>query len=170
MTDATCSSSSKRSGLVAIVRSRFARFQSLCQLALLLLSLTFIVSCGLKSERRGLPPEVETVIGTVTDDIAAERYEKIYNEAADLWKQELTLDETVTVFKTLREKLGKMENRSLHSAAEQNNSGGPLKGNVFIVTYQSRFEKGEGMETFTLVQRDHEWQLARYFVNSTALK
>ena len=170
MTDATCSSSSKRSGLVVIVRSRFASLQSLCQLALLLLPLTFLVSCGLKSERRGLPPEVETVIGTVTDDIAAERYEKIYNEAADLWKQELTLDETVTVFKTLREKLGKMENRSLHSAAEQNNSGGPLKGNVFIVTYQSRFEKGEGMETFTLVQRDHEWQLARYFVNSTALK
>jgi len=170
MTDATCSSSSKRSGLVVIVRSRFARFQSLCQLALLLLSLTSLVGCGLKSERRGLPPEVETVIGTVTDDIAAERFEKIYNEAADLWKQELTLDETVTVFKTLREKLGKMENRSLHSAAAQNNSGGPLKGNVFIVTYQSRFEKGEGMETFTLVQRDHEWQMARYFVNSTALK
>ena len=170
MTDATCSSSSKRSGLVVIVRSRFARVRSLCQLALLLLSLSYIVACGLKSERRGLPPEVETVIGTVTDDIAAERYEKIYNEAADLWKQELTLDETVTVFKTLREKLGKMENRSLHSAAEQNNSGGPLKGSVFIVTYQSRFERGDGMETFTLVQRDHEWQLARYFVNSTALK
>jgi hypothetical protein len=170
MTDATCSSSSKRSGLVVIVRSRFARVRSLCQLALLLLSLSSIVACGLKSERRGLPPEVETVVGTVTDDIAAERYEKIYNEAADLWKQELTLDETVTVFKTLREKLGKMENRSLHSAAEQNNSGGPLKGNVFIVTYQSRFERGDGMETFTLVQREHEWQLARYFVNSTALK
>ena len=170
MNDESCSSSSKRSGLVVTVNYGFARFRFLSSLVLFLLALTSIVACGLKSERRGLPPEVETVVGAVTDDIAAERYEKIYNEAADLWKQELTLDETVTVFKTLREKLGKMENRSLHSAAEQNNSGGPLKGNVFVVTYQTRFEKGEGMETFTLVQRDHEWQLARYFVNSTALK
>ncbi len=66
-----------------------------------------------------MPAEVEAVIAAVTDDLAAERYEKIYNEAADLWKAELTLEETVSVFKTLREKLGKMENRSIHSATEQ---------------------------------------------------
>ena len=127
-------------------------------------------ACGLKSERRGLPAEVEAVIGTVSDDIAAERYEKIYNEAADLWKQESSLEETIAAFKTLQAKLGKMDNRTLHSATEQDNSGGPLKGNAFIVTYRTKFEKGEGMETFTLVQRDRQWQLARYFVNSTALK
>ncbi len=113
---------------------------------------------------------MDALITSVTADIAAERYEKIYNEAADLWKQELDRDETVAVFKTLKAKLGKMENRTLHSATEQHNSGGPLKGNVFILSYQTRFEKGEGMETFTVVQRDNQWQLARYFVNSTALK
>jgi len=99
-----------------------------------------------------------------------ERYAKVYNEADDLWKQELDLDKTVDVFKTLQAKLGKIENRTLHSATEQENSGGPLKGRAFVVSYQTRFEKGEGMETFTLVLRDHEWRLARYFVNSTALK
>lgn len=170
MTDEGRSSRSTRPRLVAILDSNLARLLFVSRLTTLALLLTSVAACGLKSERRSVPPEIEAVVGTVTDDIAAERYEKIYNEAADLWKQELSLEESVAVFKTLRAKLGKMESRTLHSATEQNNSGGPLKGNAFIVTYQTRFEKSEGMETFTLVQRDHQWQLARYFVSSTALK
>jgi hypothetical protein len=143
---------------------------STIRFALLTIALCLVAGCGLRSQSRGVPAEVEAVIAAVTDDIAAGRFEKIYNEAADLWKAELTLEETVSVFKTLQAKLGKMENRTLHSAKEQNNSGGPLKGNVFIVSYESHFQKGDGMETFTLVERDHQWRLARYFVNSTALK
>jgi len=138
--------------------------------ALLLAAVLLLASCGLRSESRGVPAEVEAVIASVTDDIAAERYEKIYNDAADLWKNELDLEKTVSVFKTLQAKLGKIENRTLHAATEQDNSGGPMKGKAFIVTYQTRFQKGDGMETFTLVERDHQWRLARYFVNSTALK
>jgi hypothetical protein len=130
----------------------------------------FAAACGLKPERRQVPPDVDAVIGTVSDDIAAERYEKIYNEASDLWKRDSTLEQSTSVFKTVRTKLGKVENRRVHSATEQQNSSGPLAGHAFIVTYQTKFEKGEGMETFTLVERDHRWLLAKYFVSSTALK
>ena len=160
------SSRSKRPGLM---RSSFFNLSTV-RFVLCAIALCLVAGCGLRSQSRGVPAEVEAVIAAVTDDIAAGRFEKIYNEAADLWKAELTLEETVSVFKTLQTKLGKMENRTLHSAKEQNNSGGPLKGNVFIVSYESHFEKGDGMETFTIVQRDHQWRLARYFVNSTALK
>lgn len=166
MKAAFCSSRSTRPGLMR--RSCF--YLATVRFALFTTALCLATGCGLRSQSRGVPAEVEAVIATVTDDIAAGRFEKIYNEAADLWKAELTLEETVSVFKTLQAKLGKMDNRTLHSATEQDNSGGPLKGKVFIVTYQTRFEKGEGMETFTLVERDHQWRLARYFVNSTALK
>ena len=127
-------------------------------------------ACGIQSERRGVPPQVEAVVRTVGEDIDAERYEKIYVEAADLWKQESTLEESVASFKTLKEKLGKVKGRVLQTATEQQNSGGVLKGEVFILTYQTEFEKGQSMETFTLVKRDGSWQLARYFVSSTALK
>ena len=51
----------------------------------------------------------------------------------------------------------------------EENSGGALKGNVYILRYQTRFERGEGMETFTLVEQNGRWLLARYLVNSTAL-
>ena len=86
----------------------------------------------------------------VGDDIAAERYEKIYNEASELWRQDATLEQSTATFKTLRTKLGTVENRVLQSATEQENSGGPLKGRAFIVTYRTKFQNGEGMETFTL--------------------
>jgi Protein of unknown function (DUF4019) len=127
-------------------------------------------ACGLQNERRGIPAEVEAAINSVSEDIATERYEKVYNEAADLWRQDASLEQTISGFKTLRDKLGKVGERTVHSAKEQQNSGGPLKGDAFLITYQTRFEKGPGMETFTLVKRDNRWLLARYFVNSTALK
>ena len=126
------------------------------------------VACKV-SERRTMPPEVESAITSVGDDIAAERYEKIYNESSDLWKQAATQEESVNTFKTLRTKLGPVETRTLQSATEQENSGGALKGRAFIVTYRTKFRNAEGMETFTVVERNGNWLLARYFVNSTAL-
>ena len=135
-------------------------------------SIVFIAVLGVAckvSERRTMPPEVESAITSVGDDIAAERYEKIYNESSDLWKQAATREESVNTFKTLRTKLGPVETRTLQSATEQENSGGALKGRAFIVTYRTKFQNAEGMETFTLVERNGKWLLARYFVNSTAL-
>ena len=117
-----------------------------------------------------MPIEVQEVVNTVGDQIAQERYEQIYNESSDLWRQDVSLEQSNQVFKTLREKLGRVESRALHSATEQQNSGGALKGHVYILSYQTRFERGEGMETFTLVEQNGRWLLARYFVNSTALK
>jgi hypothetical protein len=126
--------------------------------------------CTFNASRRGVPSEVEATIGTVTEDIAERRYEKLYNEASDLWREAATLEQSTETLKRLETKLGKVQNRTLHSATEQNNSGGPLKGRAFVVTYQTKFERGEGMETFTIVERDNKWLLARYFVNSTALQ
>jgi len=139
------------------------------------LLLTFVTvlagaACGLKEERRSVPPEVESAVGAVSEDIAAERYEKLYSEASELWRQDATLEQSVATFKTLREKLGPVESRRLQSATEQTNSGGPLKGRAYILTYRTEFQKGEGMETFTLVERKGQWLLARYLVTSTALK
>ncbi len=153
----------KRDSVAAnISRTRRAAYFS----ALLIFVPGFACNVG---ERRSMPPQVESAIATVGDDIAAERYEKIYNESSELWKQAATLDGSVNTFKTLRTKLGTVETRTLQSATEQENSGGALKGRSFIVTYRTKFQNGEGMETFTLVERNGQWLLARYFVNSTAL-
>jgi hypothetical protein len=132
--------------------------------------LLVFTACGLQTGGREIPAEVESQVTAISDDIAAERYEKIYNEAADLWRQDSDLEHSTAMLKQLREKLGGVKNRTVHSAIEQENSGGPLQGRSFTLTYQTNFERGEGMETFTFVQRNSQWLLARYRVNSTALK
>lgn len=138
---------------------------------LLILLLAFASgACALKAGRHGIPPEVDAVIGAVSDDISEGRYEEIYNEAADQWRHDATIEQSNAVFNTLKNKLGKVESRALHSASEENNSGDPLPGHSFVVSYQTKFEHGDGMETFTLIERNGHWLLARYFVNSTALR
>ncbi len=154
----------KRSSVAA---AAFCWKRTVLFLAILLVTL-FGLACNV-SERRTMPPEVEGAIASVSEDIAAQRYDKIYNESSELWKQAATLEDSVNTFKTLRARLGTVENRTLQSATEQENSGGPLKGRAFIVTYRTKFQNAEGMETFTLVERNGNWLLARYFVNSTAL-
>jgi hypothetical protein len=136
---------------------------------IIFVSLT-VSACRQDGDRGRVPAEVNEAVATVGENIAEGRYEQIYNESSDLWKKDVTLERSNEVFKTLQTKLGKVESRTLHSAAEQQNSGGALKGHVYILTYQTRFERGEGMETFTLIEENGRWLLARYLVNSTALK
>ena len=138
--------------------------------SLIVLMLLLSAGCNLKKTVvGGVPPEVESVVGTVTDDIAQEHYDKLYTESSELWKRDATPQQSADTLKTLHAKLGKVESRTIHSATEQQNSGGPLKGRAFIITYQTKFERGEAMETFTLVEEHGHWKLARYLVNSTAL-
>ena len=127
-------------------------------------------ACGTANQGKRVPAEVEDVVLNIGSNIDQERYEQIYSDSADLWTRDATLEQSNEVFKTLRSKLGKVENRSLHSATEQQNSGGPLKGHIFILRYETRFERGSGMETFTLTEENGRWRLARYLVNSTDLK
>ena len=150
-----------------------SNYWGLVTISATLLACVVVISssaCQPQTERRTLSADVESAIGTVSDDIAQERYDKIYQEASDLWKRDSTPEQSAEVLKTLRSKLGKVESRTLHSAIDQSNSGGPLKGEAYIVTYQTKFERGEGMETYTLIKQDGRWRLARYLVNSTALK
>jgi hypothetical protein len=127
-----------------------------------------ITGCALKAGRGGVPAEVEAVVAAVSEDIAAERYEKIYNEADEEWRHDATLEQTNVAFTTLKSKLGQSKSRQLHVASEENSSNGRL-GHSFVLTYETTFERGEGMETFTLVERKGHWLLAKYLVNSTSL-
>ena len=135
-----------------------------------LLALLILSACEQRARRSGVPPEVESAIGTVSEQVAQEQYEKVYHDASELWKKDATLEQSTETLKTLHTKLGKVESRVVHTATEQQNSGGQMKGHVFIITYQSKFERGEAMETYTLIEENGRWKLARYLVNSTALK
>ncbi|HEU4837605.1 MAG TPA: DUF4019 domain-containing protein [Pyrinomonadaceae bacterium] len=155
---------------VAPLRERSCSEKRHLSIFLIFLSSLTVSACRQDAGGGRVPAEVNEVIASVGENITQERYEQIYNESSDLWKKDVTLDQSNEAFKTLRTKLGKVESRTLHSATEQQNSGGALKGHVYILTYQTKFERGDAMETFTLIEENGRWRMARYFVNSTALQ
>lgn len=130
--------------------------------------LSFACSEGI--HRYGIPAGAQAVLDTSIEDIDAGRYEKLYLEAADEWRNSATLDESKATFKTLHDKLGSVRTRNLETAREEQTSTGPIAGHSLVVVYQTSFEHGEGMETFTLLEHGGRWYLARYFVTSNELR
>src|SRR5262245_11022828 len=85
-------------------------------------------ACNQDVRRQGLPQPAQTALDTVLEDIDAGRYEKLYNEASDEWRAAATLEQSEQTFKTLRDKLGKVRNRDLQSASEEQTSTAPIRG------------------------------------------
>ena len=141
-------------------------------LVALVLGLALIFSgCSDRGERRSsIPDGAQAALDAGLEDIDAGRHEKLYNEAADEWRKETTLDESKATFQRLREKLGKAKTRDLQTAREEQTGTAPVPGHSVVVIYQTTFENGKGMETVTLLERGGKWYLARYFVSSTGLK
>ena len=129
-----------------------------------------VVACSQAVRRSGVPAGAQATLDRSLEDIDAGRYEKLYHEAADEWRNESTLDESKATFQRLRDKLGQARTRSLQSAREEQTSTAPIKGHSVVIIYQSSFERGEGMETVTLLERGGQWYLARYLVSSSGLK
>lgn len=126
-------------------------------------------ACSQGNRRSGVPAGAQAALDRSLEDIDAGRYEKLYHEAANEWRNESTLDESKATFQRLRDKVGKVRTRSLQSAREEQTSTAPIKGHSVVIVYQTSFERGEGMETVTLLERGGQWYLARYFVSSSQL-
>jgi uncharacterized protein DUF4019 len=139
-------------------------------LLLMLLILGSAVSCRQETHHSGIPPAAQATLDSAMQDIDAGRYEKLYNDAADEWRKDSTLDESKATLQRVREKLGRPQGRSLITAREEQTGTAPVAGHSLVAIYQTSFERGEAMETFTLIERGGQWYLAKYFVSSTALK
>jgi len=139
--------------------------------------LSFLLMFGFMSSacregvrRTGIPGGAQSVLETAIEDIDAGRYEKLYQEAGDEWRRDATLEQSKATFRTLRDKLGNVRTRTFDTAREEQTGTAPIAGHSLVVIYQTSFERGDGMETFTLIERGGQWYLARYYVTSTALK
>ena len=148
-------------------------------LAMLALCISLCCSACKQGVRRGgMPAGAQTVLNTSLEDIDAGRYEKLYQEAADEWRNAATLDESKATFQRLREELGNVRSRNLQSAREEQTSTAPIRGHSLVIVYQTTFDRTggtppkpiTGMETVTLLERGGRWYLARYYVTSSALK
>jgi hypothetical protein len=110
--------------------------------------------------------EQQAVIDRVTEDVAAGRDDQLYAEAAPEWRERVTAEENRRLLARVRERLGRVQSRALHTGTERAAGG----ARTLVVSYQTTFERGTGMETFQLAERDGRWLLVGYGVTSDALK
>ena len=131
--------------------------------------LLFAFACSV-DERREIPAGAQAAVERVTEDIAAGRDAKVYEEAAEEWRAAVSDDENARILSRVRERLGRVESRALHTGREQAAASAPLSGHTLELVYQTRFERGEAMERFTLLEREGRWLLAGYSVTSDVLR
>jgi hypothetical protein len=121
-------------------------------------------------ELRGVPAGAQAAVERVTEDVAAGRDEKVYREAAEEWRATVSAEDSARTLARVRDRLGRVESRALHTGREQRSAAPPLSGHTLELVYQTRFERGSAMERFTLLERGGEWLLAGYTVTSDLLR
>src|SRR5262245_60738421 len=135
------------------------------------LALLICLSCNAGSIRRsGIPIGAQTALEAAIADIDAGRYDKLYQEASVEWHSQSSEPDSTATLQKLREKLGSARNRTLQTAREEQTGTAPVAGHSVTVLYQTTFDRAEGVETFTLIERDGNWALAKYYVSSSALR
>ena len=139
---------------------------SLLDCGLLLLAFS---ACAV-DERRSVPSGAQALVDAVTEDIAAGRDAKVYAEAAPEWRATVGEEESARLLGRVRERLGRVRGRTLHTGREQQSASAPLSGHALELVYQTQFERGDAMEKFTLLERGGAWLLAGYSVSSDALR
>ena len=131
--------------------------------------LLLLPSCAV-DERRDIPAGARSTVERVTEDIAAGRDEKIYQEAAPEWRAQVSAEENARILGRVRERLGRVESRALSQGKEQQSASAPLSGHSLELFYATRFERGSATERFTLLERGGEWLIAGYTVSSDVLR
>ena len=138
--------------------------------ALSLLIVLWLTSCNASVRRSGIPAAAQAALQTAIDDIDAGRYDKVYQEAADEWRNQSSLEESKATLQKMRDRLGVARTRTQQTAREEQTSTAPVAGHSVSVIYQTTFDRGEGIETFTLIEHGGNWALAKYYVSSSAIR
>ena len=135
----------------------------------LLLSLLLQLACGIEQKRSGLPAGAQSAIDDITSDMTRGDHEKIYADAAEEWRRTSKPEESRAHLERVRKTLGSVISRE-QVGAQQREGGNTTEGHTLVVSYNTKFERADAIETFTLVEREGRWRLARYAVNSNALR
>jgi hypothetical protein len=124
-------------------------------------------ACHMDERRSGLPAGAQTAIDDLTEEIAAGNFAQVYADAAEEWRANVSADENDKILARVRDKLGRVQSRVPVSAIEQAQGAA---GHTLQLSYNTKFERADAVESFTLIEREGRWLLARYTVNSDALK
>jgi hypothetical protein len=93
------------------------------------------------------------------------QFNSIYEQAAPGWKQATNEPDTVKLFSAIHNKLGSFISASQTGWHVNYGTG----GTTTLLTFNSKFQKGEAEESFTFLSDGKQVQLMAYNINSRAL-
>lgn len=95
------------------------------------------------------------------------KYSSTWQEAAQIFKQRITLQQWQSAIQTVRIQLGSVEKRKLKRVSYAKTLPGAPSGEYVIIHYETAFEnKKSAIETITpMKEKDGQWRVSGYFIN-----
>ena len=93
-------------------------------------------------------------------------YSKSWNEAAQIFKQKVSLEQWTSALESVRITFGKLKLRRFKSAAYTETLPGAPDGKYVVIQYETTFEnKRSAIETVTpMMEKDGQWKVSGYFI------
>lgn len=93
-------------------------------------------------------------------------FDESWNQAAELFKSNISLEQWKASLKAVQENLGKVISRSLKTKQYAEELSGAPDGEYVVIQFETVFEnKRNGIETVTpMKDKDGEWRVSGYFV------
>jgi Protein of unknown function (DUF4019) len=94
------------------------------------------------------------------------KYPESWNEAAQIFKERVTMQQWEAALKSVRSPLGQLESRKLKSAQFTRELPGAPDGEYVVIQYDTAFEKKKSaLETLTpMKDKDGQWRVSGYFI------
>jgi len=93
-------------------------------------------------------------------------YSESWNEAAQIFKQKVSLQQWKSALESVRIPLGKLKSRRLKTATYTETLPGAPDGKYVVIQYETTFDnKKSAIETVTpMMEKDGQWRVSGYFI------
>ena len=93
-------------------------------------------------------------------------YSESWNEAAQIFKQKVSLQQWNSALESVRIPLGKLKSRRLKTATCTETLPGAPDGKYVVIQYETTFDKKKSaIETVTpMMEKDGQWRVSGYFI------
>jgi hypothetical protein len=94
------------------------------------------------------------------------KYSDSWSEAAQLFKERITLQEWESALQSVRTPLGKVDSRKLKSTRYTETLPGAPDGEYVVIQYETHFEKKRSaLETITpMKDKNGQWRVSGYYI------
>jgi hypothetical protein len=132
-----------------------------CNRLFVLVMTLLLVACSSSKDTA----KAESAITDFRKAMTAQQFEQIYDSAGEDWRKATTKEESVKFLAAVERKLGGVQ-ESTRTGWRVNIGTG---GKIVTLGYHTKFERGEGDETFIYRIKDNKSQMLGYHVNSMQL-